>query len=123
MGEGQLEPRTEFSFPFTPYAVQRDLMRELYGVCAGGGVGVFESPTGTGKSLSVICSTLQWRADEEARRALGRRLCRGGRPHLPLRRLGRRQARAGRPVPSPTVSTAHVGGIWAQPFFSNLFQV
>ena len=63
MGEGQLEPRTEFSFPFTPYAVQRDLMRELYGVCAGGGVGVFESPTGMGKSLSVICSTLQWRAD------------------------------------------------------------
>lgn len=42
---------------------------------------------------------------------------------LVLHALVLRKARAGRPVPSPTVSTAHVGGIWAQPFFSNLFQV
>ena len=35
-------------------------MREVTSVLDRGGVGIFESPTGTGKSLSVICSTLSW---------------------------------------------------------------
>ena len=35
-------------------------MREVTNVLDRGGVGIFESPTGTGKSLSVICSTLSW---------------------------------------------------------------
>ena len=70
-GEESNYPRTVFpAFPLPPYEVQKELMSELYKVCKEGGVGIFESPTGTGKSLSVICSTLQWRADEEASRRL-----------------------------------------------------
>ena len=49
-----------FKFPFTPYAVQLQLMTAVYDALAGGKVGIFESPTGTGKSLSIICSSLRW---------------------------------------------------------------
>lgn len=55
-----------FPFPFEkPYSVQLDLMRRIYCTIDKGSIGVFESPTGTGKSLSVICSTLQWVWDKE----------------------------------------------------------
>jgi len=42
-----------FQFPFQPYPVQQELIEQIYDVCNDGGVAVFESPTGTGKSLSV----------------------------------------------------------------------
>lgn len=51
---------TDFDFPGTPYAVQRQLMDALYTTMAAGGIGLFESPTGTGKTLSIICATLTW---------------------------------------------------------------
>lgn len=53
--------------PFEPYAVQHSLMKELYATLEKGGLGIFESPRGTGKSLSIICSALQWLKDAEAR--------------------------------------------------------
>lgn len=53
------------AFPHTPYGIQLDLMRSLYGTLQRGGIGVFESPTGTGKTLSVLCSALQWLEDEK----------------------------------------------------------
>ncbi|KAK3346399.1 helicase C-terminal domain-containing protein [Lasiosphaeria hispida] len=55
-------PQIDFHHPFTPYDVQLDFMRAAYGVLeAGNGqVGILESPTGTGKSLSLICSALTW---------------------------------------------------------------
>ncbi|KAL8735596.1 MAG: hypothetical protein Q9166_000765 [cf. Caloplaca sp. 2 TL-2023] len=40
-------------------------MVEVYDCIAEGRVGIFESPTGTGKSLSLICSTLSWLRDEQ----------------------------------------------------------
>jgi chromosome transmission fidelity protein 1 len=49
----------DFGFPFTPYASQQTLMRGLHEVLEESNVAVFESPTGTGKSLSVICNTPQ----------------------------------------------------------------
>ncbi len=47
-------------FPFPPYAQQHDLMAALLECFDSSGVGVFESPTGTGKSLSIICSAMYW---------------------------------------------------------------
>ena len=46
-----------------PYEQQRLLMRAVYECCHFGRTGVFESPTGTGKTLSILCSTLKWMED------------------------------------------------------------
>ena len=54
-----------FGFPFPPYGVQEQLMRSLYRCLDDGGVGVFESPTGTGKSLSLLCATVRWLLEQE----------------------------------------------------------
>ncbi|GMS89069.1 hypothetical protein PENTCL1PPCAC_11244, partial [Pristionchus entomophagus] len=50
----------EFSFPYPPYPIQLDLMRSLDKCLEEKKTGIFESPTGTGKSLSVLCATLSW---------------------------------------------------------------
>ncbi|PFX19248.1 putative ATP-dependent RNA helicase DDX11-like protein 8 [Stylophora pistillata] len=57
-----------FPFPFPPYDIQEDFMKTLYGVLENGEVGIFESPTGTGKSLSLICGALTWLKSYEERR-------------------------------------------------------
>ncbi|QSS49054.1 DEAD_2 domain-containing protein [Histoplasma capsulatum var. duboisii H88] len=49
-----------FHHPFIPYDIQRQFMQALYDCIEGGKVGIFESPTGTGKSLSLICGSLTW---------------------------------------------------------------
>ena len=46
-GKGELSPPEEFPFPFQPYSIQKDFMRELYLTLERGHVGIFESPTGT----------------------------------------------------------------------------
>ena len=52
---------TDFKFPYpNAYSIQLDLMKKIYETLTMGKVGIFESPTGTGKSLSVICSALKW---------------------------------------------------------------
>ncbi|XP_016070738.1 PREDICTED: probable ATP-dependent DNA helicase DDX11 isoform X2 [Miniopterus natalensis] len=57
-----------FPFPFTPYSIQKDFMAELYRVLEAGKIGIFESPTGTGKSLSLICGALSWLRDFEQKK-------------------------------------------------------
>ena len=52
------------AFPFEPYDVQEELMACVYKVLQKGGVGIVESPTGTGKTLSLLCSSLQWLVDK-----------------------------------------------------------
>ena len=50
----------DFHHPFEPYEIQVELMNAIYDCIAQSKVGIFESPTGTGKSLSLICSSLTW---------------------------------------------------------------
>ncbi|XP_012634894.2 ATP-dependent DNA helicase DDX11 [Microcebus murinus] len=61
-------PGVQFPFPFTPYSIQKDFMAELYQVLEAGKIGIFESPTGTGKSLSLICGALSWLRDFEQKK-------------------------------------------------------
>ncbi|KAG8643522.1 hypothetical protein MANES_11G044500v8 [Manihot esculenta] len=51
-------------FPYKPYLIQMDFMKALYRSLDKGGVSMLESPTGTGKTLSIICSSLQWVYDQ-----------------------------------------------------------
>ncbi len=75
------------AFPYEPYDIQRRFMESMYATLETGGVGLFESPTGaflpinyayhctplsilslcagTGKTLSLICSVLQWLEDRQ----------------------------------------------------------
>lgn len=50
-----------FGFPNEPYEIQSEFCSaawKLYEI--DGGIGIFESPTGTGKTLSILCSSLSW---------------------------------------------------------------
>ncbi|XP_078603430.1 ATP-dependent DNA helicase DDX11-like [Branchiostoma floridae x Branchiostoma japonicum] len=62
-----MDPPAEFPFPFKPYDIQKGFMTRLYQTLEEGKVGIFESPTGTGKSLSLICGALKWLQDHEDR--------------------------------------------------------
>lgn len=47
-------------FPFEPYDLQKVYMEKVIECLQNGSNGVLESPTGTGKTLSLLCSTLGW---------------------------------------------------------------
>ncbi|VVA95970.1 unnamed protein product [Arabis nemorensis] len=59
------------AFPYEPYSIQTDFMNALYQFLEKGGVSMLESPTGTGKSLSIICSALQWLIDRKEKAKSG----------------------------------------------------
>ena len=48
------------AFPFPPYPIQSALMGRLYETLERGHIGLFESPTGTGKTMSLIVASLTW---------------------------------------------------------------
>ncbi|CAJ1055220.1 regulator of telomere elongation helicase 1 isoform X1 [Xyrichtys novacula] len=49
------------SFPFSPYDCQKDYMSKVIECLQKKVNGVLESPTGTGKTLCLLCATLAWR--------------------------------------------------------------
>lgn len=56
-----------FHHPYEPYDIQLQLMRCVYGALAEGKkLAVVESPTGTGKTLSLICSVVTWLRENKA---------------------------------------------------------
>lgn len=59
-GPGQAD--LDFHHPYTPYDVQLEFMKTAYDVLdhGRGQIGILESPTGTGKSLSLICASMTW---------------------------------------------------------------
>ncbi|KAK5057461.1 hypothetical protein LTR84_011461 [Exophiala bonariae] len=59
--------RPDFCHPYQPYDIQLDFMTKLYRCIEDKNIGIFESPTGTGKSLSLICGALTWLRDHERR--------------------------------------------------------
>ncbi|XP_050231803.1 uncharacterized protein LOC126680681 isoform X2 [Mercurialis annua] len=61
--EAENEPKFP-GFPYNPYSIQIDFMKSLYQFLDKGGISMLESPTGTGKTLSIICSVLQWVHDQ-----------------------------------------------------------
>lgn len=46
-----------FKFPFKPYRIQEDFMRNLYRTIDCGKIGIFESPTGTVSLSSTIINS------------------------------------------------------------------
>ncbi|KAF9574511.1 DEAD H (Asp-Glu-Ala-Asp His) box helicase 11 [Mortierella alpina] len=64
---GRLPTPVSFpAFPYpTPYSIQTDFMQQLFECIDQRKVGIFESPTGTGKSLSMICGAVAWLMDHE----------------------------------------------------------
>ncbi|TFK48655.1 DNA repair helicase [Heliocybe sulcata] len=64
-----LHPPDNFdAFPYdTPYSIQKDLMRHVYESIEGKKVSVVESPTGTGKTLTLLCASLTWLSDDRLR--------------------------------------------------------
>lgn len=55
----------DFHHPYSPYDVQLQFMKQAYEVLekGSGQIGILESPTGTGKSLSIICASMTWLRD------------------------------------------------------------
>ncbi|XP_045480526.1 regulator of telomere elongation helicase 1 homolog [Harmonia axyridis] len=47
-------------FPFEPYDIQKNYMSKVIECLSLERNGILESPTGTGKTLSLLCSTLAW---------------------------------------------------------------
>ncbi|KAG9510359.1 Regulator of telomere elongation helicase 1-like protein, partial [Fragariocoptes setiger] len=50
-------------FPHKPYDVQRDYMHKVIECLRASQHGLLESPTGTGKTLSLLCASLAWQQE------------------------------------------------------------
>lgn len=50
----------EVRFPYSPYDVQVSYMQAVMTALDNGGAALLESPTGTGKTMAVLCATLAW---------------------------------------------------------------
>ncbi|KAI0703917.1 DNA repair helicase [Earliella scabrosa] len=60
------------AFPFKPYDIQLELMQQVFSSIEDRRVAIMESPTGTGKTLSLLCASLTWLKDEQDRARKGK---------------------------------------------------
>lgn len=63
---GVLIRGVDISFPFSPYPGQRAFMDKLITACQKQENALLESPTGTGKTLSLLCAALGWQLAQRA---------------------------------------------------------
>ncbi|KAG0244286.1 Fanconi anemia group J protein [Mortierella sp. GBA43] len=54
-------------FPFTPYKSQQDMVSKIVEALQTGENALLESPTGSGKSLALLCGSLAWLESEKAK--------------------------------------------------------
>jgi len=58
----------DIEFPFKPYDVQVAYMTKVIEALQSNQNAILESPTGTGKTLCLLCATLAWRKAEITKR-------------------------------------------------------
>ncbi|CCE90999.1 DNA helicase TDEL_0C01100 [Torulaspora delbrueckii] len=59
--------KESFNHPYEPYGIQLELMQCIYDTLSlGKKLAILESPTGTGKTLSLICSVVTWLRQNKA---------------------------------------------------------
>uniref|UniRef100_A0A3Q3CXN1 Regulator of telomere elongation helicase 1 n=1 Tax=Haplochromis burtoni TaxID=8153 RepID=A0A3Q3CXN1_HAPBU len=79
------------NFPFSPYECQKAYMNKVIECLQKKVNGVLESPTGTGKTLCLLCATLAWREnfkDTISARKIAERLGKEMFPNTPLSSWG-----------------------------------
>nr|XP_039264154.1 regulator of telomere elongation helicase 1-like [Styela clava] len=75
----------EIEFPFKPYLVQIKYMESVIKSLQTGKNALLESPTGTGKTLCLLCATMAWRRLEIKKRTVEKSLIPDGKePDYPL---------------------------------------
>lgn len=57
------------TFPYEPYEIQKDYMSKVIESLQNSSNAILESPTGTGKTLSLLCSSLAWLMTEKMKTA------------------------------------------------------
>ena len=57
----------QIHFPFKPYKCQEDYMGKVIDALNRSENALLESPTGTGKTLCLLCSTLAWQTEQSVR--------------------------------------------------------
>lgn len=94
-------------FPYEPYPCQVTYMDSVIAALQGSTNALLESPTGTGKTLCLLCSTLAWRAAEESKGLLHPlpRIIFSSRTHTQLAQVAQELRRTAYPVSACTLGS------------------